>query len=812
MKNTKKSITFKVLIGYLLVATLAVFAVWIVYGQIVNLTRTNKIGNLNNQKLILISEAVTNLYVAEGISRNIIQNEKASLLPKFHAELDTITRLIDSLKQLYENGKIKTELDSITHLLTRKESNLRELLVIRGQGASQSIYARALEKLKGNKSKSNYIYEGNMSELDPSVRQLIIRRRNYLQSVNWNRQKTDSVLKSMQSVLKNLNSEEQHYQSILNEKENELLESDRQISLQLRKIRSEIEQEEIQNSVAQVAQSQKILERTSTYIALIGAGSVLIMFLFILLIIRDTNRSQKYRQELEHAKNFAESLLKGREQIMATVTHDLRSPLNNISGYSDLLQKTKLNEKQAHYLGHLQKSSDYILRLVNDLLDLSKLEVGKMTVEELPFNPKNLIQEAWERSIPVENPKQLKLKTVFSPDMDRQVVSDPFRIQQILSNLITNAYKFTEQGKIEIQAELTVLEKGKYVLKIAVEDSGIGISKEKQALIFEEFSQAETSIEKKYGGFGLGLAITKKLTTLLDGEMILESELGKGSRFSIIIPVALGNASSNSSAKKNKLLSYHFKDTKGKKVCIVDDEMSQLLLTSEIIKQSGLNFDTCKVPLEAFQQIKKEHYDLVLTDIQMPRMDGFQLLKKIHNLPKTAHLPVIALSGRADVNQKIYAQKGFKGNLIKPFHADELLRLIADILELELVPVSKEETATETPEKTALYDTSDLKNFIQNDDDTLREILLAFVEGTKENIKILDAHRQSNNREGISQMAHKMLPMYKQLYITPVLQELQVLEKQSQVKTLEIEKVCQLATVVIEHSHTVIAAMEKALR
>lgn len=782
MKNTKKSITFKVLFGYLLIVAFAVFAVWLVFGQIVNITKANRIGDANNQKLFLISEAVTNLYVAEGISRNIIQNENAELLPKFNAEIDTIVVLIDSLKKLYEEPSVKSELDSITHLLALKESNLKELLEIREQGATESYYARVIEKLALDEAQpENPIDRESLKNLDPSVRELVLRVEEYKRTQNWNQEKADSLFNSMKKVLINLDTQEREYQNTLDRKENELLENDRQLSNQLRSIRSEIEQEEIQKSVAQVTQSQATLEETSNLIVLVAGGAVLTILLFVVLIIKDTNRSQKYRQELESSKNYAESLLKGREQIMATVTHDLRSPLNAIIGYSDLLKNTPLNDKQGHYLGHLEKSSTYILRLVNDLLDLSKLEVGKMAIEKLPFNPKTLIGETVERNIPENDPKNLNLVFNFSENLDQQVVSDPFRIQQILTNLVSNAYKFTETGKIEVVAKINAKENAEEGrLEIAITDSGIGISKEQQKTIFEEFSQAESSIERKYGGFGLGLSITKKLTELLHGKLVLESKKGEGSTFRVSIPVKIKPQAEGLQLEKpveQKRL--QFKNPKNKRVLIVDDEVSQLALTREVIKQSGLGLETCNNPQEALKKIKKEHFDLILTDIQMPKLNGFELIRKLKSSKKTADIPVIALSGRTDVHKNLYLKKGFKGSLVKPFRAEELIVLIGKILDLEITEVQKKPQET-TSKKEELYNLSDLRAFTQNDEDSLKEILHAFVISNRQNLKDFQAYSEKNEIGKIGDLSHKMLPMFKQLRINTVVSDLQELEKAKQ--------------------------------
>jgi signal transduction histidine kinase len=193
-----------------------------------------------------------------------------------------------------------------------------------------------------------------------------------------------------------------------------------------------------------------MLNEISRILLFVGVTSVLIVLFFLFLIIRDVSRSQRYRIQLEEAKAFTESLMIRREQFMATITHDLRSPLNTVLGYTELIGKTPLNNKQEHYLGHLRKSSEFILHLVNDLLDLSKLEAGKMQIEKLPFNAKKLLEETFYNIIPEDDPKNLELIVEAEENADVNVLSDPFRIKQILSNLINNSYKFTEEGSLTV--------------------------------------------------------------------------------------------------------------------------------------------------------------------------------------------------------------------------------------------------------------------------------------------------------------------------------------------------------------------------
>ena len=396
---------------------------------------------------------------------------------------------------------MKAELDSITTLLSKKSKNLEELLKLRSQDGNTSYYAQVIKELqKMDPSFGESDYDKRFSNLEPHQRRVLVQLLEFskdkdpeqLSSIS-----SDSLLVSVKKVLSELEQENQKFRDIINKKENELLDNDIVLNEQLRKLLTAIELEERQISLSRVENSQILLAQVSRIIIMGGIASILIILLFLFLIIRDVSKGQRYRVKLEEAKLFTEALMQRREQFINTITHDLRSPLNTVIGYTELMKKSGLNTKQEHYLGHLKKSSEFILHLVNDLLDLSKLEAGKMGIEKLPFNPKNLLEETLYNTIPENDKKGLKLSVIAPEDTDCTVLSDPFRLKQILSNLITNAYKFTETGEITASISMKREIEDIYILTISIKDTGIGISKLKQEEIFEEFSQEHNQIEKK---------------------------------------------------------------------------------------------------------------------------------------------------------------------------------------------------------------------------------------------------------------------------------------------------------------------------
>ena len=775
MKNAKRSITLKVIIGYLLVATLAAVAVWFIYSQVVKFSTFTKSNNLNNQQLLLVSEIATDLYETESTGRRFIQSGNTPDLNKYSSQIDSIQIKIGSLRNTYADTVMKIELDSITTLLSKKSDNLEQLLKLRSQDGNTSYYAQVikeLQKMDPSFGKSNK--DTRFADLEPHQRHVLIQLLEFSNDENLKQLSSvssDSLIVSVKKVLNELEHKNQRFREIINKKENELLDNDIVLNDQLRNILTVIELEERQISLSRVENSQILLQQISQIIIVVGIASIFIILLFLFLIVSDVSKGQRYRLKLEEANMFTEALMQRREQFMSTITHDLRSPLNTVIGYTELMKKSGLNTKQEHYLGHLKKSSEFILHLVNDLLDLSKLEAGKMGIEKLPFNPKNLLEETFYATIPEHNKKGLKITVNASEDTNCAVLSDPFRIKQILSNLITNAYKFTENGGITVSISMKKEIEDSYLLTISVKDTGIGISNLKQQEIFEEFSQENNQIEKKFGGTGLGLAIAKRITGLLKGTVELKSEPGKGSEFIVHIPVI--------KVTQNVLIPYEKNitdfDLSGKNILAVDDEASQLALARELIKSVGMNCDIASNGEEAISKLQNKSYHLVVTDIQMPKMDGFNLMDIIKNTPAFSEIPVIAISGRTNVTSNTYLKAGFAGNLLKPYRPGELLLKIGEILNVRLEKNNYNTRIYASNSKN--YSLDEILLFTGADQKALDTILNAFINGNKINLKEILYAQKHNDIERASQIAHRMLPMFKQLKAGKIINQLEQLER-----------------------------------
>lgn len=811
MKEPKQSITLKVLLGYLLLSAFGVVTIWFIYNQTVNLNRADP-SEVSNKKLTLISEVAARLYNSEGISRKIIQDRDTSELSLYYKNVDTIALVIDSLKVYYDNETTQKELDSIHSLLDLTRNNLAEIIAFRQQNDSKNYYDRVLKRLE----ETDYLfgstdYKEMVKDLEPYQQKVLVDFLEYAEKDNADRltnRTVDSLINTMKKVLFRLEIQEHSYQENIRAKERLLLENRIKISDRLRNIRAKIEQEEVQNSLLKVEIQQKTVNRTLRILILFGIASIATILAFIILIIKDTNKSQQYREELERSKDYAEQLLKSREQIMAAVTHDLRSPLNNILGYSDLLQTTELTAKQKVYFSQLKKSSDYTIRLVNDLLDFSRLDAGKIAIEKLPFIPKTLIEDCVHISIPQPDAKQLKITMDLSEKTAASFVSDPFRIRQILSNIIGNAYKFTAEGEIEIKADIREEKTGKH-LHIDVTDTGIGISRKHIDGIFNEFTQAETNTEKRFGGSGLGLAICKKLADLLGGEITVKSEPGKGSTFSIKIPVVPSGAAPTVTDQKETRI----KNPSEKYVLLVDDDEAQLGFTSEFLTRHDFKIIVAQNGKEALEALQENDFDIVFTDIQMPVMDGFGLIAAIRKTDRLKNLPVIALSGGTNIPKKEYLKKGFTDYLVKPYRTKDILNLIIEYLNLELEvayePVSKNGQEPPAVVTHKDYDLEDIEAFADGDRHSLHTILQSLTESLESYITDLKILQYENDIKKLAFLAHKMRPMMRQIKYTSLTAPLEKLEINPE--ELTTEEIRELLKKIILLSENLLQSLKEEL-
>ena len=779
MVHKPKAVKYKVIAGYVLLFAMAALSVWLVYDKISKIDLLGESGD-ENKKIIDISNTITNLYTSEAIGRKAILTLSENDFNKYSNLIDSISFKIDGIKSTVEENQLP-KFDSIQLLLNRKRASITSLITYRKRYGSFNAYEQGIVGVNNTKdSIANTIKPVTLSKnhsWQKAVDAIITPK--LKDSLRRQMVSIDTFAMAYENTLKNILEKDTRVRYTLFYKEQKLLEENRIISEKLRTILSSLEKEFAQKSYDVIKNSELGIKKTMEKIAWIGAFALLILIVFAWIIIRDLSINQNYRKQLEELNQENEELLRTKSMLMATVTHDLQTPLGSIIGFQELLKDSGVTVKQKQYLNNINESANYILKLVNDLLDFSKLENNRISIEKTGFNIKSLIENTCQSLESLALKKGIELNWDVNEELNSNFISDPYRIKQVLTNLVSNAIKFTPEGSVEVTGKIE-----NNNIHISVIDTGIGISKEKHSDVFKEFTQAHDGIEKKFGGTGLGLTISKKILELLGGTIILESEEGQGSIFTIIIPCieSPNNFNTTESIKPDNNLSNYDSSLKNKKFLIIDDDSMQLALMKELFLNYPIIVKTEVNASAVISTLENESFDLVLTDIQMPSLDGFELVKLIrnNNNPVIASIPVIALSGKRDLSEKDFMDNGFNGHHPKPLDLNKLLALITGIFNGK--PVDVEQANIEVKEQikasvtSELYNLKNLSQFTNNDPESLKTILRTFIDSAVENCEAFKDAVKNQSEQKIAETAHKMIPMLKLMEVHTLVELLIPLE------------------------------------
>ncbi|WP_447636028.1 ATP-binding response regulator [Flavobacterium microcysteis] len=773
MSQKPKSLKAKVIVGYLLLFVIAALSVWFIYSEILKIATPSNNANADSQKVIRVSNAIASLYASETVGRN-------SILTGSKADLNEYTKLLDSIKLEIEAIKSEADktqlpkLDTIQYLLQRKKNSINEIIKFRKDLDTKTTFKRAERKVYTTKDslvkKIKPVRFSGRQQYRSFLNEVLTKKQ--LDSLSKLPLSNDSLMMAIQRSMRKMAAKELETQYELVGKEQKMLDENRYISDQLRTVLSSLEKQLLEKSYAKINESKQAIDNTIQTIAWVGAITFFLLIIFGYIIIRDITINQNYRNQLESLNAEKEDLLRSKMMLLATVTHDIQTPLGSVIGFSDLLKNTNVNPKQEQYLDNIKHSSNYILKLVNDLVDFSKLENNRINVEKVSFNFKDLIESTCKPLGPNAENKGIELNWDVEEVLDDNFVSDPYRLKQILTNLISNAIKFTQEGSVEVHAKVE-----SDTIVVSVIDTGIGIAKNKQKVVFKEFTQAHAGIEKKFGGTGLGLTIAKRMLQLLDGDIVLDSEENKGSIFTITIPAIKSDAEAVKTVVPS--LDSETEFLKDKRILIVDDDAMQLSLMKEIFSNYPVKITTLVDAAKVKNLLEHEPFDLVLSDIQMPNIDGFELVRIIrnNNNQQIASIPVIALSGKRNLNPEDFTSKGFTAFHPKPLRLEELLLLMKSIFDGKPVDVAVQVADARKDEK--LFDLTSLNKFTQNDPVSLKLIVDTFITSVSENTEALRQATCEMNLKRMSEIAHKMIPMLKQMEVYTISDLLEPIEDQS---------------------------------
>jgi len=390
---------------------------------------------------------------------------------------------------------------------------------------------------------------------------------------------------------------------------------------------------------------------------------------------------QDKNTELQLAKEKAEKASLAKAQFLSTITHELRTPLYAVTGLTHLLMEENPREHQREHLDSLKFSGEFLLSLINNILDLNKLEANKVEIEKISFHLKKRINDVLIALKKSANDKQTTLRVDYDDSIPESLSGDPVKLSQVLINLIGNSVKFTQNGEVVIRVRKIDQYNNSIKLNFEIEDNGVGISKKKQKTIFETFSQGSLQINRKFGGTGLGLSIVKNLLELMNSKIQLESKLGEGSKFwfNLDLDISDEKVSQQSKTEKKKVIDLEY--LVGKNVLVVEDNKINQMITKKILEKNKMVCQVADNGTDAVQLVKENDFDVVLMDIHMPGISGIEATQKIRGFNKA--LPIIALTAvTIDENLDEFFRVGFNEIIPKPFKPEEFFEKIHDTLKL----------------------------------------------------------------------------------------------------------------------------------
>ena len=745
----------KVIMGYILLSLLILVSAFLVFVEWRNFQQAG----MNEKKMSMMwrqtnhtFEAVLDLALSEHC---VYTSDKEDCL-LYEQKCLAAQKELDKMRELCEDSTQVRRIEAAKTILAEKNLQALSLGSVLGDlTRTDSLLEEQIEEITQKEKAAMQRTATTVSTEKP-------KKKNIFKRIFGKKEKQEDVSQQDQqittanNVLKRL----QHLQSGIRERNDSLRQQieEQTDSLQMRNERLNREFIRLMHDFQQTASQQReerltlladMRRQSMLFIILIALVALATSITFFVFIRKDINRRYKERLKLMALNKEKNNLIEQKERMMMALSHELRSPLAAVMGYAELMQETN-DTTLSTAKRNIQRAARMMQGLLNSLLYYYRLSSGKDRVNETVFLPKGIADELESMFQLAAEEKGIDLHADFEGE-NVLVSGDKERILQIGQNLMSNAVKFTEEGGVSLLVRYT---EGKILLEVC--DTGTGISKEDQNAIYEPFSRLANADVKD--GFGLGLSITRKLVALLNGDISLESEIGQGTTFRVTLPLSLATETDNNVNLEQLRFS------KDMRLIAVDDDAVVLKLTQRQLERVGLECDTCQNVEELMERLRKREYDLLLTDIKMPGMNGYELLDLLRcsNIGNSKDIPVLAVTAHISRKEEELVKAGFAGCLYKPFSCDELYTAVRHALREK-----RKQVKSDMDDMQAIDFTPLLAN-----EENGRDMLALLAEQTRKDMESLRRVHDSHDREALADLTHHLLPVWTMLRIDTCLQAL----------------------------------------
>jgi signal transduction histidine kinase/CheY-like chemotaxis protein len=788
MKHTVIKTRVIVIAGYCFLVALAITGAITIYLEVLKSNQNQIDNSLLKKELVNLNNTLATMYQAEGAANLLAFADNENLKQDYDSLTHRIFDQIDSLRLISENLEIQYCLDNLSALLLKKHNHSLEMNELMKQ-IDNNIMEKIIKETiitRSDIDKLNSLLI-NATEIKDDTARIISEKKNFFQRIKdvikpnikdtitqITRSSTlqtkeiispiltDTIIHFIQQVNRRTQQKNSKIIQQLIVRQQELYVINGLTVLQINQIMDTLNALEYQMNLDDLKEKNERLQWSTLLVALIALLALVVTVFFVSWTLKSLNEVQKLQKNIQEAKKHVEKLLTSKEQLIYTITHDIKAPISSIMGFLDLMPEDTLSQKQQYYISNMNLSATHILDLVKNLLDFQSMEIRSSQLNKIAFSPHLLLRNIYESFIPLTQRNKLTLELNSTLPENQKFLSDPYYIRQILNNLLSNAVKFTpEKGRISLLSSL----ENQNQWKVSIQDNGPGIDPSDQVKIFEEFIRLDET-KKEVEGTGLGLTISKKYAMLLGGDITVESQKDEGSVFSLLIPLV-------QATEEIIPVWSDSPETSSVRILFVDDDVIQLNLLSELMRQENQLFVCCSNPLEALDRLQKESFDLVFTDIHIPEIGGFELVKQIRkfSFPKAAAVPVIAFSAECQQSEDELKKAGFDEFLLKPFKANQLL----DIIEKYTSSV-KRDTDEKFHEK-EMFGLEKIMEFVSNDREAAVRIIDSFIEETQKNGKAINLAFQKKDKEAIRQLSHKMLSLMRMISAKEIVSILNDFEK-----------------------------------